>query len=162
MSPTLHQEGKVWTSEEGQDGQEAGGGARGGGRQSFPRGHRRSSGPCEPRVPSSTVRAPMRRVRGRLPSRLPASLQGSKAPTWSAPKPVPQPLHCPVPTMASPASTELHMQPRKKYHGKSRHVTWGKPTNFINLMTYKPKKLPKGKSPQTLGRLLQGQVRQPA
>ena len=106
--------------------------------------------------------APIRRVRGRQSSRLPASLQGSKAPTWSAPKPVPQPLHCPVPTMASPASTELHMQPRKKYHGKSRHVTWGKPTNFINLMTYKPKKLPKGKSPQTLGRLLQGQVRQPA
>ena len=116
MSPTLHQEGKVWTSEEGQDGQEAGGGARGGGRQSFPRGHRRSSGPCEPRVPSSTVRAPMRRVRGRLPSRLPASLQGSKAPSWTAP--VPQPLRCPVPTVASPASTEPHMQPRKKYHLK--------------------------------------------
>ena len=129
MSPTLHQEGKVWTSEEGQDGQEAGGGARGGGRQSFPRGHRRSSGPCEPRVPSSTVRAPMRRVRGRLPSRLPASLQGSKAPSWTAP--VPQPLRCPVPTVASPASTEPHMQPRKKYHGRSRHVSRGKPTNFI-------------------------------
>lgn len=75
---------------------------------------------------------PIRRVRGRPPSRLPASLQGSKAPAWSAPKPVPQPLRCPVPTVAWPASTESHVQPQKKYHKRSRHVSRGKPTNFIN------------------------------
>lgn len=110
---------------------EAGAGPGQGGRAKLPQGPQGSSRPCGP-GPHPALSGPRSEGSEATPLASQHHCRVSKAPrACLAPKPVPQPLRCRIPTVA-PASTEPHMQPRKKYHRSSRHVTWRKPTSFTN------------------------------